>query len=277
MIRSLFDQRKVVTVEVLVPLTAAVRPLLEQLRPLQGVADAVNIPSNPLGRLRPDALSFGHVVREDLGLDVIPHFVGRHYTLMAFQSTLLGARLLGIENILCVTGDTPSEGRSVFELNSSRMLAVARDLRKGLTSARSAIEPVDFCLCASFNPNVMNPQGEFVKALDKRASGAEVFFTQPVFQPDAFVVIAQELRLRHPGIRIMAGLSFLHTKKRAFALTKYLGIPYAYITEIGERDEAHLLLGIARAIAPWVDGFYIVPIGRYDRALDLARQLRGIE
>lgn len=276
MLRDKLKQRKIITLEILLPTSSDKESLIKELEPCTTYADALNIPSNPLGKLRPDPVCFAHILQENLKVETIPHFVARHFTLLSYESQLLGAKALGIDNILCVTGDSPVEGRSMFELNSSRLLEVAKNLRQGLTSARKIITPVDFCLCTSFNPNVPNIQGEFIKAAEKCRCGAEVFFTQPVFQPEKFIEIIKELRRRHKDIKIIAGLSFLYTKKRAFSLMKFLGIPYEYITKIEEVDETELLFETAKKLNDYIDGFYVIPIGRYSYALNLIKKIREL-
>ncbi|MEO0137767.1 MAG: methylenetetrahydrofolate reductase [candidate division WOR-3 bacterium] len=276
MLRDRLKEKKVLTLEVLLPTSIDTQNILNELKPFKDYVDAFNIPSNPLGKLRPDALCYAHILQENLHIETIPHFVARHYTLLSFESQLLGARALGIENILCVTGDSPVEGRSMFELNSAKLLEVARNLRQGLTSARKAITPIDFCLCTSFNPNVPNLQGEFIKAAEKIKCGAEVFFTQPVFQPEKFIEVIIELRQRFGDIKIIAGLSFLYTKKRAFALMKFLGIPYPYIAQIEEVDETELLFATAQKLKDYVDGFYVIPIGKYGNGFTLVKKIRAI-
>jgi len=276
MLRDKLNNNKIITLEVLLPVSTNISTLITDLEPFKDQIDAINIPSNPLGKLRPDSLCFGHIIQEKLEVETIPHFVARHYTLLIFESQLLGANALGIMNILCVTGDSPVEGRSIFELNGARLLDIASNLKKGLTSARKAINPIDFCLCTSFNQNVSNLQGELIKVADKCRSGAEIFFTQPVFDPEKFIAIAKELRQRYHHLRIIAGLSFLYTKKRAFALMKFLGIPYQYIQYIEERDETEMLFETARKLKDHVDGFYIIPIGKYTSALPLVKKIREI-
>ncbi|MEO0185259.1 MAG: methylenetetrahydrofolate reductase [candidate division WOR-3 bacterium] len=276
MLRDKLKNKKIITLEILLSTSIDTENLVRELQPFKGYVDAFNIPSNPLGKLRPDALCFAHILQERLEIETIPHFVARHFTLLSFESQLLGAKALGIENILCVTGDSPVEGRSMFELNSSRLLEVAENLRTGLTSARKSITPIDFCLCTSFNPNVPNLHGEFVKAGEKCKCGAEIFFTQPVFQPERFIEIMNELRNRYKDIKIIAGLSFLYTKKRAFSLMKFLGIPYQYITKIEEVDESELLFETAKKLKDYVDGFYVIPIGKYANGLGLIKKIRGI-
>ena len=258
------------------PVSVDTGALLGEIESVRSFIDAVNIPSNPLGKLRPDPLSFAHIMQESLRIETIPHFVARHLTLLGYESRLLGVRALGVENILCVTGDTPSEGRSAFELDSAQLLSIARNLRNGQTSARKNIKPIDLCLCTSFNPNVPNIQGEFVKASAKYRSGAEVFFTQPIFAPERAVNVFKEFRFRYKDAKLIAGLSFLYTKKRAFLLMKFLGIPYEYITRVEVEDEGDMLLKTAQKIIPHVDGFYVITIGKYRDATDFLKSLRRL-
>ena len=276
MLRDKLFKKKIITLEVLLPISITVEGLLADLRLVQPYIDAVNIPSNPLGRLRPDPLSFAHIIQESIDLETIPHFVARHLTLLAYESRLLGAKALGIRNILCVTGDSPSEGRSAFELDSSRLLTIAKNLGRGQTSARKNIQPIDFCCCTSFNPNVPNIQGEFVKAASKYRAGAEVFFTQPIFAPDRAKNVFKEFRLRYKEARLVAGLSFLYTKKRAFSLMKFLGIPYEYITRLEVEEEDKILFSTAEKIIDYVDGFYVITIGKYRAAMDFLQKLKAL-
>jgi 5,10-methylenetetrahydrofolate reductase len=276
MLRERSKKNKIITLEILLPMSAHPEGICNSLAPFRSLIDGINIPSNPLGKLRPDALCFAHIIQERTGIEAIPHFVARHFTSLGFESHLLGASALGIKNILCVTGDNPVEGRSSFELNSSKLLGIARCLREGTTSARKTIEPIDFCLCTSFNPNVPNINGEFVKSAMKCSSGAEFFFTQPVFDVPRFLGIIKEFRQRYTAIKIIAGLSYLYTKKRAFVLMKFLGIPYQYINRIEEEDETRLLLETATQIKDYVDGFYIIPIARYDKAMELIPKIKAM-
>ncbi|MGQ9700920.1 MAG: methylenetetrahydrofolate reductase [bacterium] len=274
MLRDKLKNKKIITLEVLLPVQVCYSNLVRELEPFKDYVDALNIPSNPLGKLRPDSVCFAHILQEKLEIETIPHFVARHFTLLAFESQLLGAKALGIENILCVTGDSPVEGRSMFELNSMKLLEVARNLRQGLTSARRSIAPVDFCLCTGFNPNVLNMQGEFIKTGEKCRCGAEVFFTQPIFQAEKFIKVISDFRRQYKEKKIIAGLSFLYTKKRAFSLMKFLGIPYEYITKIEEIDEELMLFETAKILKDYVDGFYVIPIGKYTSTVELVKSIR---
>jgi homocysteine S-methyltransferase len=276
MLTEKLQKNKIITLEVLLPVAIDCEYVLKEIEPLKDYLDAINIPSNPLGKLRPDSLCYAHVIQERTGIETIPHFVARHLTLLGFESQLLGAATLGIKNILCVTGDSPVAGRSTFELNSARLLQIAQNLAQGRTSSRKAITPIHFCLCTSFNPNRPNLTGEFMKAAEKHHSGAEVFFTQAIFKPERFLTVLKEFRRRYSGVRVVAGLSYLHSKKRAFSLMKFLGIPYEYIQCIEERDETDMLFETAQALKDYVDGFYVIPITHYQHAYNLIARIRRI-
>ncbi|MBE0433880.1 methylenetetrahydrofolate reductase [candidate division WOR-3 bacterium] len=274
MLRDKLYQKKIITLEVLAPLITEKETLLQKLEPFKDYVDAVNVPSNPLGKLRPDALSYAHIIQERTCIETIPHFVARSLTSLGFESQLLGAAALGIVNILCVTGDRPVEGRGVFELNAIRLLEIAKNLAAGVSTSRGAIRPVNLCLCAGFNPNVPNLQGEFAKAVEKCRHGAGVFFTQPIFRPAAFLKVLEEFRRRHSEAKVIAGLSFLHTKKRAFSLMKFMGIPYEYVEIIEDGDETEILYATAKELKDHVDGFYVIPIADYSSAFKLVEKIR---
>lgn len=245
---------------------------------LEGVADhfdGLNLPSCPLGRLRAHSLSFGYLLQKELSVEAIVHFTGRHHTVLSFESELLGAHLLGIRNVLCVTGDKPLEGRAFSDLNSITLLRIARNMNQGLTEAREALKtPPDFLLCSDYNPNVANIEAENRRALEKHTNGARVFFTQPVFNVDRFIDAVGILRTFAPESKVIAGLSYLHNKKLAMRLQKFLGIPYDYINSL-EQDETGLLVKTAQRIRGLVDGFYVIPVGVYEKARELAVELKS--
>ena len=257
----------VITCEVLTPLDLNFDNLIGSLTPLRGKIDSFNLPFCPLGRLRPHSLLTAQVIMEHLKINPILHLAARHQTTLGFEATLLFCQAVGIENILCITGDAPTEGEGNYRLNSIDLLNLASHLNKGISFSHQQL-PVatDFLVCAAYNPNRINIRAENLRLKRKVENGAKVFFTQPVFNTKLFLERITEAKEYNPGIKIIAGLSFLYKKKIALRLQKFLGIPYKYIEALGEEDEAGLLLKTAQAIRNAVDGFYIIPIGHYDQA-----------
>lgn len=264
----------VVTCEVLTPLDLNFDGLIESLKPLAEVVDSFNIPFCPLGRLRPHSILTAQVIKGQTGLNPIVHLAARHLTTLGFESTLLFCHAINIKYILCVTGDPPTEGEGNFRLNSIELIKLASFLNQGMSYSRKKLPfTTNFLLCAAYNPNRANIISENLRLKRKFEHGARIFFTQPVFNTGIFKERLGEIRDLNPEIKIVAGLSFLFDKKIALRLQKFLGIPYKYIEDLGEEDEADLLVKTASEIREMVDGFYIIPIGRYHQALGLVDKL----
>ena len=55
---------------------------------------------------------------------------------------------------------------------------------------------------------------------------------------------------------------------------KFLGIPYQYITRVEVEDEGKMLLSTAQKMSAYVDGFYVITIGKYREAVDFLKTLQ---
>jgi len=61
-------------------------------------------------------------------LEVIPHLTGKEQNVAALRSTLMGFRALGLTSVLAITGDKPSPGKRVFEVDSIGLLRLIADM-----------------------------------------------------------------------------------------------------------------------------------------------------
>ena len=66
--------------------------------------DAISLAENPLARIRLGNIALGRAIQEATGTEVIVHVTCRDRNLIGLHSELMGAHLLGIRNILAVTG-----------------------------------------------------------------------------------------------------------------------------------------------------------------------------
>ncbi len=71
---------------------------------LRGVVDGVNVTDNQTSVVRMSSLS-ACVILKGMGLEPILQMVCRDRNRIAMQSDILGAGALGINNILCLSGD----------------------------------------------------------------------------------------------------------------------------------------------------------------------------
>lgn len=150
--------------------------------------DAVDINSNPLGRLRMDSLWLAAEVQRDAGVPTIPHVTPRDSGVMGLQSQLLGAWRAGIRNLLAITGDPSTLGDypghmdvnqlDIFELirTISRM-AIGEDW-----SGNPIGDPPAFFLGVAVNPHAVDLAKEADRLRRKIDAGARFVMSQVFFE-----------------------------------------------------------------------------------------------
>ena len=95
---------------------------------------------------------------KDEGVEVIMTVACRDRNRLALQSDLLGAAALGVNAILCVTGDHTmlgdhKEAKPVFDVDSIQLLQIAANLCSGKDMNGNAISGAPtFLLASTVNP-----------------------------------------------------------------------------------------------------------------------------
>ena len=120
---------------------------------------------------------------------------------IALQSELLGAAALGIDNILCLTGDHTKMGdhpgaKPVFDLDSVSLLHTVCQLEKGVDLAGNPLvgEPPKFAKGAVVSPCSDSVDAQLAKMERKVMAGAEYFQTQAVFDSEKFIAFAEKAK-----------------------------------------------------------------------------------
>ncbi len=153
-----------------------------------GLADAFTLTDNPGGHphLRPETL--GRSLLE-LGSELVINVSCKDYNRNGLESRLWSLASVGFHNILCLSGDYPSQGigggaKPVFDVDSAGLLEMVRRLNSGAGDATGLVSPA---LGTVFYPGaVVNPfkqrEGEYMTQLFKLALkarvGARWFITQ---------------------------------------------------------------------------------------------------
>src|SRR5512145_1604678 len=125
--------RFVVTAEIVPPVACDRAALAPKIQALKAAADAVNVTDGAGARVHMGSLAAAVLLLE-AGVEPILQITCRDRNRLALQSDLLAAATLRIENLLLLRGDDPSVGdqpdaKPVFDLDSSTLTTVARDLR----------------------------------------------------------------------------------------------------------------------------------------------------
>jgi methylenetetrahydrofolate reductase (NADPH) len=101
---------------------------------LRGVVDGVNVTDNQTSVVRMSSLS-ACVILKGMGLEPILQMVCRDRNRIALQSDILGAAALGINNMLCLSGDHQKfgdhpQGKNVYDIDSMQLIQTVRQMRE---------------------------------------------------------------------------------------------------------------------------------------------------
>src|SRR4030065_53680 len=154
---------------------------------LQGVVDAVNVTDNQTSVVRMSSLSACLILKE-MGFDPILQMVCRDRNRIAIQSDILGAAALGINNILCLSGDHQSFGdnpkaKNVYDIDSIQLIQTVRTLRdegKFLGGDEQKGKPMLF-IGAAENPFADPFEIRAARLGKKGKAGVEVLQTQCIY------------------------------------------------------------------------------------------------
>ena len=200
-ITELFDNGQfVVTAEVGPPKGIHLGHLVEEAKEYLSGITAVNVTDNQSSVMRTSTLATCAMMKQ-AGLTPIYQATCRDRNRLALQSDLLGAAALGIENILCLTGDHTKMGdhpgaKPVFDLDSVSLLHTASQLEKGLDLAGNALvgEPPKFAKGAVVSPISDSVDAQLAKMERKVMAGADYFQTQAVFESEKFIEFMEKAK-----------------------------------------------------------------------------------
>ncbi len=250
------DRRFAVTAEVPPPLTADPEAMIALAAPLRGKVDAINVTDAAGARTAMSSLAAAAILCR-AGFEPVLQMTCRDRNRLALAGDLLGAAALGIENLLILRGDDPTQGdapdaKPVFDFDSRELMSLARLMRdRGvLPSERIIASPPSLFIGAADSP--CDPPADW--------------------RPDALMA-KQE-----------AGAQFVQTQFcfDTGALRRYM----ARLSDFGLTDKLHFLIGVgpiaSAASARWMNDKLFgvtVPgetIERLEKAGDQAAEGRRI-
>ena len=200
-ISELFDNGQfVVTAEVGPPKGIHLDHMVEEAKMYLKDLDAVNITDNQSSVMRTSTLATC-VALKNAGLNPIYQATCRDRNRIALQSDLLGAAAMGIDNILCLTGDHTKMGdhpgaKPVFDLDSVSLLYTASQLEGGhdLAGLDLVGEPPKFAKGAVVSPISDSVDAQLAKMERKVMAGADYFQTQAVFESEKFIKFMEKAK-----------------------------------------------------------------------------------
>lgn len=257
-----------ITLEVVPPAGHDGQALLATLGRIASLGfDAFSVASNPVAKPRMSAMVFSHLLQQHTGKPAILHFTVRDHNRLGLQAELWGAKALGIDTIIGVTGDPSAHSRenpttTVHDLTVCELISLAKD---------SDLFPG---AVLDFRPETDGLEHEVRRIEQKTEAGAGFIVTQPVYDRKT----AQRLHraLGHITVPILMGILPLLSHRHALFLhNKVTGIavPQALQDEMGKAKDpvaagvaqSREMLAIARelfsgaCIMPPFERFEILP------------------
>ena len=290
-ITELFDNGQfVVTAEVGPPKGIHVDHLVEEAKEYLSGITAVNVTDNQSSVMRMGSLPTC-VALKNAGLTPILQLTCRDRNRIALQSELLGAAMLGIDNILCLTGDHTKMGdhpgaKPVFDLDSVSLLHTACQLEKGIDLGGQPLvgEPPKFAKGAVVSPCSDSVDAQLAKMERKVMAGAEYFQTQAVFDSEKFIQFME--KAKEFGKPVQLGVIIPKSAGMAKFMNKNVAgvhVPQWMIDELAADKEkakagitgVELAAKVIKECRPYCQGLHIMALGWEAKVPELLK-LAGI-
>jgi methylenetetrahydrofolate reductase (NADPH) len=237
----------VVTAEVGPPKGTDVEEMKEHIALLKDKVHGINMTDNQSSVMRLSSLVGCHIIKQ-MGGEPILQMTGRDRNRMALQSDLLSASVLGIENVLCLTGDHITMGdhknaKPVHDLESVQILRALRTLESGQDLSGSPLKGAPrFCAGAVVTPEADPIEPQLLKFEKKVKAGAEFFQTQAVYDLDNF-----KRFMDYAGkfdVKILAGIVLLVSARMASYMNQNvagINVPGKLVDEMGSAPKGGAL------------------------------------
>jgi homocysteine S-methyltransferase len=236
-------------------------------------ADFISVAYNPGRAVRVNSAMLAAAIGQHTGRDVSFTLATRDMNRLALQSQLLGAQLLGVENVVVVQGDPFTERDQALvkpagDITPTGLIEAIAGMNQGLDFRCSRLRaPADFCTGATVDLG-RGVREEAELARRKVLAGAQFLITQPIFDVedaahfrDAYAVAAGE----QLTIPVFFGLQVLEPEGIIFS-----SVPESVRQELAQgRSGVEIALELCRRFQEsHLHDIYLVPPIRRGRARD---------
>jgi 5,10-methylenetetrahydrofolate reductase len=273
------------TVEYNPPKGTDVSHIMDNAKALLGKVHGVNVTDNTAAILRAGSMSVCRLLYE-MGHDPVMQMTCRDRNRLAIQSDLMSAHILGIRNILCLTGDYPTVGdhkdaKPVYDLDSIGIMQVIHSLNQGRDLAGHKLQgPTDLYIGAAITPEQDPPGPMLAKFEAKVNAGTKFFQTQAFYDVEKFKTFMKAVR-KFP-VKVLAGILVLRSAKMAEFMNANIpgvDVPQAIIDELkAAGDERALDVGVQiavrtiKAVRAHCDGVHIMAVKAVDRLPEIIQK-----
>lgn len=269
---SLASGKFVVTAEVGPPKGTNIQEMMADAELLRGRVEAVNVTDLQSSVMRLGSLAVCHLLQER-GLEPIFQITCRDRNRLALQADLLSASVLGIKNVLALTGDYASLGdhpqaKPVFDLDSVSLIRVIKKLEAGTDMVGNPLHGAPkFFVGAVVNPGGNPLEAQIIKMEKKMQAGASFFQTQAVYDLSSFEKFMK--RVAPLKVPVLAGIIMLKSAGMARFMNKNVAgvfVPEPLIQRMAKAEDRvktsiEIAAELIKELKGMCQGVHIMPIG----------------
>jgi len=252
---------------------------------LKDKVDAANVTDQQSSVMRLGSLVTSSIILKK-GLEPIYQVVCRDRNRIALQSDLLSAWVMGIKNVLSITGDLPQLGdhpaaKAVYDLDSVTLLQTIKTLNDGHDLAGNELQgkPAFFpgAVVKVESDTEASMELQVAKLERKIAAGARFIQTQAVYDAGIFGKFMK--RVEKFKVPILAGIIPLRSPAAARFMNKNVSgvrVPDELIEKmenVPKEDRVQTGIEIAadiiKQVKPLCQGVHIMAIGQEKRVPDI--------
>jgi len=256
--------------------------LIEHIDLLKDKVDALNATDNQGSVMRYPSVGACMLIKERGGEPIL-QVTCRDRNRLAIQADLLLAYSRGIDNVLCLTGDSIDvgdhpEAKPVFDLDSVQLIHLVHNLNSGRDMAGNELEgKTDFCIGTTGTPSADPIEPQLIKFKKKLKAGVSFVQTQAVYDLDQLKRFVEFARKIDDKVRILAGIVPVISARMAEYMNENVPgvfVPQWIIDELAKTPKKgrikkgiEIAAGLIRRIKEEgiCDGVHIMFIGREER------------
>lgn len=208
----------VFTCEVSPPKGVNIQGFMNAVDMVKNYVDAIVVTDNQRAVMRAAPLALCQVLKAK-GVEPVMELCTRDRNRVCLQSELLGAAILGTENVLISMGHDISVGdhlgaKPVHDLDLASLVGAAMELTKGRDMAGHSLEGAPN-LCIGVEVTVSaKPSAEQVQSVkDQVSKGAQFIVTQPIYEPEVLHAFMEAIN--GLNVPVIAGHMFLRSASMA--------------------------------------------------------------
>jgi methylenetetrahydrofolate reductase (NADPH) len=272
----------VITAEVSPPLSTATGKLRRDIEMVKDLVTAINFTDSASAYPRMSSMACSKVAAE-LGADPVLQIAARDKTRSGLQSDIVGANVMGVHNVLCITGDnartgpSPTSNTNILDMDAIQMLWILRRMRdEGIyLDGRKMKSAPKLFLGAAASPFASEPRFQALREEKKINAGAQFFQTNLIYDPEGLERWLEALDKRNilDKVYILAGVTPIRSKRMAQHLQYNIPgvtVPQAFLERFeSAKEDDYEELGVEIALEiiekikgfQGINGFHLMSVG----------------